>query len=512
VLKGPGAAALYGSRGANGAILITTKSGAKKNKGLGVTINSNASFQTLNTSPDLQYEYGQGTGGAAHYSFGSSADGASTSGTSSAYGPRFDGQKFFQFDPLTQKVGLERTDWRPYKNINDFWDVSKTYTNSVTIDGGTERTTARFSATNVQNNWIVPNTGYKRNTFALAVNSKVSDKLSISSKINYNNRWSDNLPGAGYGNQSIMYWYIFWQPNADYNWLRDYWVKGREDLTIMYPFSTYPENPYAVSYEFINANDRNTFTGNAQASYQFDKRFSAQVRASLDFSAEKRFQNRPYDAGSKLNEGSHRTQEIFSKESSADFLLRYAEKFDKIWDVSGTLGGSTVRNEYRMESLFSDGLTFPGVYNHNNNKFGTKFEKTIENMETNSFYGLFTAGYKDFLYLDMTGRVDWSSTLAAPKYPEKSKAFFYPSVNASFVFSEVVDLPKVINFAKVRASFSNVGSGVQKPYQTQFHTSIPIVYCLVALPILRYWLTRLFSLCVHNLLKVVWMFAYLKIV
>ena len=192
------------------------------------------------------------------------------------------------------------------------------------------------------------------------------------------------------------------------------------------------------------------------------------MRASLDFSAEKRFQNRPYDAGSRLNEGSHRTQEIFSKETNADFLLRYAEKFNKIWDISATLGGSTVRNEYRMESLFSDGLTFPGVYNHNNNKYGTKFDKTIQNMETNSFYGLFTAGYKDFLYLDATGRMDWASTLAAPGYPDKSKGFFYPSVNASFVLSEVVDLPKAINFAKVRASFSNVGSGVQKPYQTQF--------------------------------------------
>src|SRR5690606_35769437 len=112
------------------------------------------------------------------------------------------------------------------------------------------------------------------------------------------------------------------------------------------------------------------------------------------------------------------------------------------------------------------GLTFPGVYNHNNNKYGTKFSKGIENLEVNSFYGLFTAGYKDFLFLDLTGRMDWTSTLAAPAFPDKSKGFFYPSVNASFVFSEVLDLPKEINFAKVRASFANVGSGVQRPYQT----------------------------------------------
>ena len=468
VLKGPGAAALYGERGANGAIIITTKSGAKRDKGLGITLNSNTSFQTLNRTLPLQYEYGQGLGGAAYYSYGASVDGASTSGTSSAYGPKFDGQYFFQYDPALQAVGKERTLWRPYDNINDFFDVSKTYTNSVTIDGGTDKTTARFSATNVQNTWIVPNTGYKRNTFALSVNSKVTDKLSITSKVSYNNRGSDNLPGAGYGNQSLMYWYIFWMPNTDVNALKNYWVEGQEDLKIKYPYSTFPENPYAISYEFINANSRNTFTGNAQASYQFNKQFSAQVRASLDFSAENRFQNRPYDAGSKLSEGSHRTQEIFSKETTADFLMKYADKFNDIWDVSATLGGSTRQNEYRMESLFSDGLTFPGVFNHNNNKYGTAITKTLENMEVNSFYGLFTAGYKDFLFFDVTGRYDWTSTLAAPDFPDKQKGFFYPSANASFVLSEVANLPKAINFAKFRASYSNVGSGVQKPYQTQF--------------------------------------------
>lgn len=468
VLKGAGAAALYGQRAANGAIIVTTKSGGRKGKGLGITFNSNTSFESVNRWPDLQYEYGQGLAGAAHYSYGASTDGASTSGTSSAYGPKFDGQYFYQYDPVTQAVGTERTEWKAYDNITSFFDVGRTLNNSVTIDGGTDKTSARFSATNVKNKWIVPNTGYDRNTVALSVNSKVSEKLTISSKVNYNNRWSDNLPGSGYGNQSLMYWYIFWQPSADVNWLKNYWVNGEEDEKIKYPFSSYPENPYAVSYEFINRNNRHSFTGNAMANYQFTKHFSAQIRAAMDFSSENRAQERPYDSGSKLAEGSYRTQEIFSRETTVDFLLKYANKINEDFDISATAGGSTLSNEYRRESLTSDGLSYPGIFNHGNSKYGVKAAQDLQRFETNSFYGLVTAGYRDFLFLDGTFRYDWTSTLATPDYPDKSVGFFYPSLNGSFVFSEIANLPKFINYAKLRASIAGVGSGVKEPYKTRF--------------------------------------------
>src|SRR5690606_4669200 len=174
----------------------------------------------------------------------------STSGTSSAYGPRFDGQYFYQYDPVTQARGKERTPWVPYTNkIREFFEVGQTLTNSVSVDGGTDKTTARFSATNVKNKWITPNTGYGRNSVALSVNSKINKKLTVSAKVNYNNKFSDNLPGAGYGNQSLMYWFIFWQPNADIDWLKNYWQLGQENRKIEYPYSSYPENPYAISYE-----------------------------------------------------------------------------------------------------------------------------------------------------------------------------------------------------------------------------------------------------------------------
>lgn len=468
VLKGPSAAALYGQRGANGAVIITTKSGSHKAKGIGITFNSNTSFESANRWPDLQYEYGQGLDGADYYSFGASPDGGSTSGTSSAYGPRFDGQYFYQWDPVTQARGTERTLWQPYPNkINKFFDTGITFTNAISIDGGTDKTTARLSATNVNNKWITPNTGYERNSVALSVNSKVSEKLTISSKINYSNRSSDNLPGAGYGNQSLMYWYIFWQPSADPDWLKNYWVNGEESRKISYPFSTFPENPYAISYEFINRNNRNNFTGTAQAAFSFTKELSLQLRTAMDFGYDQRAQERPYDAGTKLPKGSFRTQNIFSQEVTNDFLLKYDKKINNDFDVTTTLGGSMLRNKYNKDEVRADSLTYPGVYSFANSAGPLVTMPVKSEYAINSLYALISATYKDYLYLDLTGRQDWTSILATPTRTANS-GFFYPSASLSFIASDFFTLPKDITYAKLRASMAGVGSGGTTPYQTAF--------------------------------------------
>ncbi len=468
ILKGPGAAALYGGRGANGALIITTKAGSNKRKGLGVTFNSNASMESVNRWPDLQYEYGQGLDGSNYYSYGASEGKASTSGTSSAYGPRFDGQMFYQYDPVTQAQGKEKTPWVAYPDqMKRFFETGKTLTNSISLDGGTDKTTARFSFTNVNNDWIVPNTGYKRNTVAMSVNSKVNDKLQISSKVNYTNKWSDNLPGSGYGNQSLMYWYIFWQPNANLDWLRNYWANGQENKAIKYPFSSFPENPYAVSYEFLNGTNRHGITGNVQATYSITKELSFQVRTSVDFAYEQRSQKRPYDAGAKLPRGSYRTQSLFAMEASSDFLLKYSKKVSKDFDFSVTAGGSTLKNTYNKDEVRADSLTFPGVYTMANAAGPLVTIPQRSRYNINSFYGLLALGYKEYVFLDLTGRQDWTSTLATPSRTANA-GFFYPSANVSFILSEAFKLPKAVNFAKVRFSASGVGSGGTTAYLTAY--------------------------------------------
>jgi hypothetical protein len=272
-----------------------------------------------------------------------------------------------------------------------------------------------------------------------------------------------------------MYWFIFWQPNADLDWLRNYWRNGLEGRKIMYPYSSFPENPYAVAYEFINRSNRHNITGNVQASYNFTKELSLQVRTSLDLSYEQRAQERPFDAGSKYQLGSFRTQNIFSQEATTDFLLRYAKKL-KDFDFSVTAGGSALRNTYNKDEVRADSLIYPQIYSMSNAAgplvtlpYNTKYA-------INSFYGLVSGAFKNFLFLDLTARQDWNSVLATPTRTENA-GFFYPSANLSFIASEVLKLPSSIDFAKLRFSASGVGSGGTTPYRTAYnYTSAGSLY------------------------------------
>ncbi len=470
VLKGPGAAALYGQRGANGAVIITTKSGNIKRNTLGIKFTSNGSFEEVNRWPDLQYEYGQGLDGADYYSYGTSADGASTSGTSSAYGPRFDPSlKFFQYDGVRQAVGLERTPWVPYTNqIRDFFNTGENLTNSLSVDGKLgKKTTFRTSISNSNYTWIVPLSGLERTNASLSLVSDVTKKLKITTKINYGNRFSDNLPGAGYGNQSIMYWYIFWQPNADLESIKNYWENGKENLKIKYPFSSFPENPYAIVNEFKNKQRRNNVSGNIQASYQFTKELWLQVRASMDYAKERRMQERPYDAGSKLIYGSFREQNSNTNETNLDFLARYSKKVNKNFNFDLTVGGSQLKNRYNKSDFRADGLKVPNVYQLTNNIYPLLSIPDTSRYNINSFYGVLSTAYKNYLFLELTARKDWSSVLATPTRTD-NVGFFYPSANLSFVVSDYFKMPKSISLAKMRFSVSQVGSGGTTPYRTAY--------------------------------------------
>ncbi|MBS7564070.1 SusC/RagA family TonB-linked outer membrane protein [Mucilaginibacter sp. Bleaf8] len=466
VLKGPSAAALYGQRGANGAIMITTKSGRVK-KGIGVTINSNTAIEQISRWPEYQYEYGQGAAGENYYSFGATADGASTRSTSSAWGPKFNGQSYFQYDPVTHTGATTRTPWVAYPDARkNFYETGKTFTNSVTLDGGTDKTSVRFSATNLKNTWIIPNTGYTRNSIALSATQRTSDKLQIAAKVNYTNKSSDNLPSTGYNNQSLMYWNMFWVPNGNLDWLKDYWLPGRENIAQSYPFSSFPDNPYLIVNEMLNKSNRNDLVGNVQATYNFTKNLSLMVRTAMTFSYDQRSQQRPFDT-EKFRKGMFRTQNIFSQEINNDFLLRYNKKVSKDFSGSVSVGGSMLTNSYTRDEYRADSLKYPGVYTLANAAGILNPLPYRGKYKTNSFYGLFTASYKDYLFLDVTARNDWSSVLATPT-STANVSFFYPSANVSAIISEIFDLPKFITYAKLRGSISGVGSSQNDLYRTSF--------------------------------------------
>jgi len=465
VLKGPAATALYGARGGNGAIIITTKSGRTRKKGIGVTFNSNAAIDMISRWPDYQYQYGQGTTGENYYSFGATADGPSTRSTSSAWGPKFNGQSFYQYDPTTHGAGTERTPWVAYENNRkDFFETGKTFTNTIAIDGGTENTSARLSLTNLQNTWIIPNTGYTRNTVALAASQKLTDQLQVSTKVNYTNRYSDNLPSTGYNNQTIMYWAILQVPNGNLDWLKNYWAPGAEGITQRYPFSSLVDNPYLIAHEMLNKSNRNSLTGNVQANYRFTKDLSLMVRSGLDYSYEARSQQRPKDT-EKYKDGMYRTQNIFSQEINHDFLLRYQHTFGR-FETSASGGGSSLRNRYIKDELRAERLLYPQIFTFANSRDLPLTLPYRANFAVNSFYGLASVSYNKFLYLDLTLRKDWASTLAGPSGIKAITP--YPSAGLSIILSEVLPLPEVVSFAKLRGSWAAVGSGGTTPYLTSY--------------------------------------------
>jgi TonB-linked SusC/RagA family outer membrane protein len=472
VLKGPAATALYGARGGNGAVIITTKSGKAK-KGIGVTFNSNSAFDQISRWPDYQYEYGQGTAGENYYSFGNTADGISTRSTSSAWGPRFNGQSFYQYDPATNTGGTERTPWVAYPdNRKGFFQTGRTFTNTLVLDGGTDRTAVRLSLTNLQNKWIIPNTGYDRNTIALSASQKIADNLRISTKVNYTNRYSDNLPSTGYNNQTIMYWAILQVPNNNLDWLKDYWLPGAQGITQRYPFSSLVDNPYLIANEMLNKANRHQLTGNVQINYAFAKGFNLMLRSTLDYSYEARSQQRPKDT-EKYREGMFRTQNVFSQEINHDFLLQYAHTYGK-FETSLSVGGSRLNNRYNKDELRAERLLYPGVFTFANSRDLPIALPYRAEFALNGLYALGSFSYNKFLYLDLTARKDWSSTLASTG--GITSIPLYPSASLSTIVSELVPLPEAVSFAKLRASWARVGSGGTSPYLTAYTYAVATGY------------------------------------
>jgi TonB-linked SusC/RagA family outer membrane protein len=472
VLKGASAAALYGSRAANGALIITTKSGNKKSKGIGVSLNSNYSYNDILRWPDMQYEYGQGTGTAIrpnselYYSYGASADGASTSGTSSAFGPKFNGQSYFQYDPVTGGQSATRLPWLPYtNNRSDFFRTGSTLTNSIAFDGGSENATARASITHSKNEWIMPNTGYERLTAALSLNFKLSSKLKINSKINFTNKTSDNLPATGYNNQSLSYFMIFQNPNVDLDWYRPIWKPGLEQIDQIHPFSQFIDNPFLMAYEMTNAVNNYKTVANMSATYDFTKKLSLLVRSGFDMLNEDRDQRRPFSTAN-FQKGYLRQQNIFNFELNTDMLLTYKSKLNKDFEASLSGGANALNRRYTGVNGTVDGLIIPAVYKLSNGQSNPLMSTNYLNKKVHSVYAFASLAWKDKIFLDVTGRNDWSSTL-----PVQNNSFFYPSVSSSFILNELFKLPSAVTYAKLRLSAAQVGNDTD-PYKTSKYYGI----------------------------------------
>ena len=464
VLKGPGATALYGSRAAGGAIIITTKSGERKDGSIGISFNSNFNIEQVNRWPDYQFEYGEGRT-STYFSYLDSPDGINTSTTAAAgraWGPKFAGQSYYQYDPNT--VGnkpTQKTPWVANKNyISDFFQTGQTISNSLSLDGGNENGSARISVTQMKNKWIIPNTGFERLNAALSVNQKLSPKLKISGRANYSNKKSDNLPMSGYNNQSLMYFLILGpSPNYQASWYKPYWEPGLENLVQKNSFNPGPDNPYMAMYEMLNTMSKNGLIGSVSANYEISKKFDLMLRSGVDMSNEFRAQQRPFSM-TRYPKGMYREQNVFSFESNTDVLLNFKDKISSKINFNVSAGANSMTQNYGFAGMYADQLSQPGIYQISNSLDPAVADPLKTSKSINSVYGSAQVAIDEKIFLDVTGRNDWSSTL-----PFKNNSFFYPSFSSSFILDEIFILPAYVSFAKARASWAQVGNDT-RPYQT----------------------------------------------
>jgi len=465
VLKGATAAALYGSRAANGVMLVTTKSGVnKKKKYLGVTFNSNSSFDRVLHWPEFQEEYGQGdlktnASGKLYYSYGDSEDGAASGNVALSFGPKLDGSLYYQYDPETQQMGTVRTPWVKRNHRKAFWQTGYTLVNSIAIDGSSEKSAVRLSLTYTKNEWIMPNTGFNRIAVSGSFQNQVTDKLRVSAKVNYVKRQSDNLPATGYNNSSIPYFMILTNPSVDVRWYQQRWVKGKEGREILRPFSPWLDNPYVIAYECLNPMEKHGVVATGSIIYEFSPKWELMIRSGIDLSFDTREMIRPYGL-KNFPKGYYQQQDVFSYENNTDVLLTYRNQLSNSFNLSVSVGANRMDNKYKMQQAYVKDLITPGVYKLSNGVAAPITTFTERNKRVNSVYGTATLSYDNKIFLDVTGRNDWSSTL-----PSGNNSFFYPSVSTSFILSDLFRLPEQISFAKLRASWAQVGNDTA-PYKT----------------------------------------------
>lgn len=472
VLKGASASALYGSRAANGVIMVTTKSGKKAKRGLGISYNFNNSWEQAAHFPDYQYEFGQGVAKnigskgtewaeQPYYSYGAGDDGlASTSGTSSAFGAKFDGQMFYQYDPEKEGRADVATPWRAYKdNHSGLFQTGHTMTNSLALTGNNGTGNMRISLTHSKSEWILPNSGYQRLTAAFAGSQQISKRVKINARMSYTYRDVENTPQLTYNSNSLSYFLIFMNPNFNLDWFKPMWYKGKENIKQIRPFSSYLPNPYVLLYEATNPAKKHSFNGNISANFTINRFLDLQLRSGLQATAQQQEQHRPWD-DKAFPTGFFKKQNIFDYEVNSDVLLSYHNSFENGLNVNASAGGNMMQSYYDLLSASVTGLNTPGVYSLANGVSNPLVGTTIRKKRVNSLYFMANLAYQEMLFLDITGRNDWSSTL-----PRKNRSFFYPSVSLSGVLNSMMKMPKWVNLLKVRASWAQVGNDTQ-PYKT----------------------------------------------
>lgn len=457
VLKGAAATALYGSRAANGVIMITTKSGKQQNKGLGIEYNGGVQGSTVLRYPQLQNEFGMGWSGAH------------TPIENGSWGPRFDGSMrvWGNVYENSQKV----KPFLPMKdNIKDFFDTGFRYSNSLSFNNATDKSNYYVSFSQVSDDGMLPGKAdtYDKYTFSARGGHKIGN-LTLSSSVNYASQ-RNQFSTTGQGLSMI---------NSLYQTPRDISLIGQKDLddpfnSPGYYFTPYGvTNPYYILDTYKNTYKSEKIYGKFQVDYDFLKYFKFTYRIGLDATNSEQkygepnlaslFAGTPNDEQDNFNGkiGKVMNEMIRRREINQDVLLTFSKAFGE-FDVNALAGGNFNERKYSQMTSTVTGLGIPTWYHLSNSANTPLAEEESERRRSNAVFGQIDVAWRNMVYLTATARNDWSSTM-----PEGNRGFFYPGVTGSFVFSELFneDLKSWFTFGKVRAAYGKTGNDAD-PYMT----------------------------------------------
>lgn len=454
VLKGPTAAALYGSRGANGAIMITTKGGT--GQGLSVEINSNTMISAGYLAiPKVQTHYGHGIDG--HIS------------TDYVWGPRLDmGDSAMQWNPIAKKEMMMPLVSSGKNNLKNFLQTSVITNNNISVTQSGKNGYFRASLNHIFDKGQWPNTKLNIINYSMGGELRIGDKFSLESHMGYTFQKSPQIWGQGYGAQGYLYQILMWTgPDYDIRQYKDYWVIPNVKQNWLY--NAWYDNPYLIAYQKLDGIQKNKLNASLTANYHFTKDLNLMFRSGYDFYKNEETVQSPAginstrggSAGNTFSwnysgKGMYGMDQMWGFSTNNDLILTYNKTLGK-FDLNALAGGSI---NYYIDREFGgktvNGLAIPGWYslanavpsttagvNSINNNYGTWSQ------QVNSLYGKLSFAWDDAIYLDLTGRNDWSST-----QPIAQRSYFYPSASLSLILSHYVTLPRLIDMWKVRGSWT----------------------------------------------------------
>lgn len=490
VLKGAAAAALYGSRGGYGVINVTTKKGALK-KGIGIELNSNYVFEKVYRLDDLQHIYGPGgstanpadPSGPYIYTKPTTQREALDWGAGSMWGPKLDGTPVIQFDGVMRPYSFAGDNW------SRFYKTGSTWTNSIAITGGGNNQTFRFSFSDMKQDFIVPNSGFKRKNASLSTNGKFGKKVTFNAKVMYSNENVQNRSqlGDSPGNAPLAIWSLantvnvmdlYGDPNKPGAVAPGVKTLDNRRVGEEYPQTgdDYTQNPWWAAYQMNNENIRDRFITSANIRYNILDWLYIQGQLGMDYYTRKNMSLIPegtsFQRGGAIDETSN-----FVREVNQEWILGMDKEFGKI-RVNAFVGGNKMVNE--AENIGDHGTVFnipffKSINNTANQTIGYGYSKR----GINSLYGSAEISYGGYLFITATARNDWFSVLSPV-----NNSKLYPSLGGSFVFTDAFKgaMPDWLSFGKVRAAWgqvatANVGAYAVNPTYSLYgagHLGLPL--------------------------------------